>query len=125
MISQLLIYAAAPMAVLYFYLFNKSIKMLDKEERERLKASPGSRFSFPVLLVLFGGFVYFSHFGSRLALAVVILVFGAVVSRRQDKKFEELNLNPAYLRFLRKISYISSLGISLVLLSGILFTVGA
>jgi hypothetical protein len=125
MISQLFIYAAAPLAVLYFYLFNKSIKMLDKEERERLMASPVSKFSFPVLLILFGSFVYFSQFGPRLVLAVVILVFGAVASRRQDKKFEEMNFNPAYLRFLRKTSYVANVGVWLVLLSGILSTVGA
>jgi hypothetical protein len=125
MISQLLIYAAAPLAVLYFYLFNKSLKMLDKEERQRLIAIPSSRLSFPIVLVLLGSFVYFDHFGPRLALAAAILGFGSVASYRQHKKFDQLGFDPAYTRFLRKISYISDVGISLILLAGILSAVGA
>jgi hypothetical protein len=124
MISQLLIYAAAPMLVLYFYLFNKSIKMLDKEEQQRLIAIPGSKLSFPVLLVLLGAFVYFDQFWPRLALAIAVHGFVAVASHRQNKKLEEMNFDPAYLKFLRKISYISGPGISLILLSGILSTLG-
>jgi len=119
-LPDILLYIAIPLIGMHFYLFNKTLKTIDSEERDRYVNLGGSKYNILSTVFLFGGLLYFDGFETKLIFSVLIILSTIIGTIVHHKKLRALNFDTAFEKRLLNISYISGVGIILVLCSLVL-----
>ena len=114
-LSDILFYVAIPILFVYFFLFNKTIKMLEPPERTRYIKEAGSIVNILITITLFVALAYFDDFKVKLTFAFLIAAYMVIGTIFHHKKLKVLNFESAFERRLLQISYISGFGIILIL----------
>ena len=119
-LPDILIYIALPVLFIYFLLFNKTIKMLEPHERTRYVKEAGSKVGILSTVILFGALVYFDDFKVILIVSALIIASTFIGTIFHHKKLKELNFDSAFEKRLLKVSFLSGVGILLILGSFVL-----
>lgn len=119
-LGNTLFYIAVPVLFLYFFAFNKTIKMLEPVERDRYIKEAGSRISLIVTIGLFVAFFYLEEFQYKLWCAGFIVMFLIFETLRHHRKLKALKFSLVFEKRLLNISYLSGAGIVLILASAVL-----
>ena len=118
--ADLLIYATIPLFITYFYLFQRTFRLLDPTERKRFTSEAGLPAwrrilgILPVALLLFT-----SDFAVRLALVAWWLLQVVVDTRSHHQKLQALRFDPAFRSQLQRTTYLSVVAL-LVFATGML-----
>ena len=119
-VANILFYIAVPIFIVYFFLFNKTMRMIEPSERKRYIYEAGSKYSLLITVALFGALFFFRSFQYKLIIAVLIVLFTIIETIRHHKKLKVLKFPLAFEKRLLNISYLSGLSILLILTSVVL-----
>ena len=95
-LPDILFYAAILVLFVYFFLFNKTIKMLEPSERIRYIKVAGSTVNILITVILFVALAYFDNFKAKLALAFSVVVYTVIGTILHHKKLKALNFKSAF-----------------------------
>jgi hypothetical protein len=109
-----ILYAGLAVLIVYFVLFFKLSRTLSKEEHVMLQKIR-SKFLMVTFVFPFIMLIYFTGFYIRLGLGAYIIVSTTIETIFHHAKLRRLNFNPSYERKLLKITYLSAVGIFLVI----------
>ncbi len=105
---------------IYFYLFNRTMKMISSKEIDRFRKETGSKIDLLTTGVLFGCFFYFETYEAKILFSVLIVLSSIISTNRHQNKLRALNFDKAFGKRLQNISPISMAGIIFVLSSFVL-----
>lgn len=116
-IIDVLLYTGLVLILVHFYFFNKTINTISKEEKDRYVKDAGSKTGLIITIILFGCLFYFRGLEMNLLFSFLIvssMVFGTVI---HHKRLRALSFDDVFEKRLLKISYISLVGVVLILSS--------
>lgn len=119
-IANILFYIAVPIFIVYFFLFNKTMRMIEPSERKRYIHEAGSKYGLFITVALFGALFFFRVFQYKLIISVLIVLFTVMETIRHHKKLKVLKFPMEFEKRLLNISYLSGLSILLILTSIVL-----
>ncbi len=117
LIENIFILIGASIFIIYFILFNRTMKLIDLSERKRYISKVGSKLSSLTIISLLGALFYINGFIIKLFIAITIVIFMFIETIRHHKKLKELNFNETFEKRLFKISSIPAVGVLLILIS--------
>lgn len=116
-LANILLYISLPLFGVYFFLFNKTMNMLNDNERKRFVKEAGSKSSFVIAAGLFFTLIYADDFWIILIATILVCASLIVSTHFHHKKIKSLNFDRRFEKRLWRISFLAAIAILLVLVS--------